>query len=886
MLLEVKLVNVKSYDQAVVKFSEGLNAIIGENGAGKTTLLEAVGFALFDSLPYKISEFIKRGEKKGEVSVKLAGPDGRIYTVVRKFGESGTTDYYVQDSELGRIAEGKGEVRDWIRDTFKIDIDPPSLFENAIGVAQGKMTSQFLETPSVREAIFSPIIGVDGYKKAYEKAREYEKFLEEKLNEINAKIIELKVHISRKDILLTKKRELEETLGKLSKKEEEINKLISPIREKVEELERLAKEISLLKPEAERLKERGTNLIKITKKLQEELEGLEELEKKLESVREMYFKYLEAEKEEIELENQLKKILDEIEKLEELSEESIRLKEQLNLLKERLKEVEEAAKELEKILPLAEEEEKLIEEINRIERSERLKKEISQQIDFISKSLQDKKHQLEVLSEKERMVRQIEEAVRKLQSIEELKENLVKKISKFKTELKLKKDQLEKMEHDKCPILDTDCEKIVEARAKLLREVEHLSNQIAELEKKSIKVQQLAEKKKEAETKLNRLRGELKQKNSLLREIDEHKNRLNKMKEELEKLEKDITRRKSVEERLKVIRGSVAKKEQLTAIVSARDSIVNEIGKGEEKLKAITMDLSRLKELKMIEDQIKKELKEVRETKMSCRQGYEYYTSISKKIEDKPKIERELRDVKKELLETNSKLKIVEGKLKEVERKFSDEEYKHLRVKLERLSGELKSVRTEIEGLKRNLKDVNAELEEVEKKEKLLNEVENKKHGFERKYRFIKDMREVFKAAIPEMTKAYVEAVSVEANRIFCELMEDYGWDLRWEEDFGIKARYMGREIDFAQMSGGEQMCAALAVRLALLKITSSLGIVFFDEPTQNMDEHRRRNFASQIGRIKGFRQIFVISHDDTFEEMVENAVKIVKERGTSRVVA
>jgi len=80
-------------------------------------------------------------------------------------------------------------------------------------------------------------------------------------------------------------------------------------------------------------------------------------------------------------------------------------------------------------------------------------------------------------------------------------------------------------------------------------------------------------------------------------------------------------------------------------------------------------------------------------------------------------------------------------------------------------------------------------------------------------------------------------------------------------------------------------MCAALAVRLALLKITSSLGLAFFDEPTQNMDEYRRRNFASQIGRIKGFRQIFVISHDDTFEEMVENAVKIVKERGTSRVV-
>jgi exonuclease SbcC len=94
----------------------------------------------------------------------------------------------------------------------------------------------------------------------------------------------------------------------------------------------------------------------------------------------------------------------------------------------------------------------------------------------------------------------------------------------------------------------------------------------------------------------------------------------------------------------------------------------------------------------------------------------------------------------------------------------------------------------------------------------------------------------------------------------------------------------MGREIDFAQMSGGEQMCAALSIRLALLRILSNVEIVFFDEPTQNMDESRRRNFASQLSRIEGFRQIFVISHDDTFEEMVENAIKVRKVNGVSVV--
>jgi exonuclease SbcC len=70
-------------------------------------------------------------------------------------------------------------------------------------------------------------------------------------------------------------------------------------------------------------------------------------------------------------------------------------------------------------------------------------------------------------------------------------------------------------------------------------------------------------------------------------------------------------------------------------------------------------------------------------------------------------------------------------------------------------------------------------------------------------------------------------------------------------------------------------MAAALAVRLALLKELSDLRIAFFDEPTTNMDEERRRNLAQQIGRVKDFDQLFVISHDDAFEGFTDQVVYI-----------
>ncbi len=81
-------------------------------------------------------------------------------------------------------------------------------------------------------------------------------------------------------------------------------------------------------------------------------------------------------------------------------------------------------------------------------------------------------------------------------------------------------------------------------------------------------------------------------------------------------------------------------------------------------------------------------------------------------------------------------------------------------------------------------------------------------------------------------------------------------------------------------------MVAALAVRLALLQGMSAVDVAFFDEPTANLDPERRANLAQQIARIKGFSQLVVISHDDTFEQDTGHVIHIGKdERGYSQVM-
>jgi exonuclease SbcC len=144
-------------------------------------------------------------------------------------------------------------------------------------------------------------------------------------------------------------------------------------------------------------------------------------------------------------------------------------------------------------------------------------------------------------------------------------------------------------------------------------------------------------------------------------------------------------------------------------------------------------------------------------------------------------------------------------------------------------------------------------------------------------------LRGVLRDAGPKVTQALVVAISQQAARLYADIMADHTARLQWTEDYEILLTTSGRERTFQQLSGGEQMASALAVRLALLREVSGIDVAFFDEPTANLDDQRRDNLAEQILNVRGLSQLFVISHDDTFERDTDHVVRVVKEHGISR---
>ncbi len=191
----------------------------------------------------------------------------------------------------------------------------------------------------------------------------------------------------------------------------------------------------------------------------------------------------------------------------------------------------------------------------------------------------------------------------------------------------------------------------------------------------------------------------------------------------------------------------------------------------------------------------------------------------------------------------------------------TDKHHAELRVKLEAARTRERQLAAEIERFAETRKTLRGEFQERERLETV--------------FETTKFIRDTLKEAAPRVARNYVHHVSIEAAQMLREIMGDAEKTLRWGEDYAITLEEGGFERPFNSLSGGEQMAAALAVRLGLLKQLSDIRVAFFDEPTANMDAERRENFAMQLGRITHFDQLFVISHDDTFDQYVDNVITL-----------
>jgi DNA repair protein SbcC/Rad50 len=257
--------------------------------------------------------------------------------------------------------------------------------------------------------------------------------------------------------------------------------------------------------------------------------------------------------------------------------------------------------------------------------------------------------------------------------------------------------------------------------------------------------------------------------------------------------------------------------------------------------------------------------------------GYREHLEAASLAATLPERERETEEAERALAARVREAEAAQREHEQALRAYDRERHDAERLALTLARERAATAAAQLEAASERERALSAEIARLDEVRESLREEFREKERLEAVYEATDFIRDTLRKAGPLVTESYLYNISIDANHLFREITGEGGRALKWTRDYDIVLEEGGHERPFVNLSGGEQMVAALSVRLALLKQLSDIRVAFFDEPTVNMDAERRERLAHQIGQVRDFDQLFVISHDDTFEEAVDHVVAITR---------
>jgi len=880
-ITKIELEDIKSHAHFSETFQRGTTAITGENGAGKTSIIEAIAWTLFDLLDYKKDDFVRRGAKKGTARVTFeSGLDEREYTVYRDTG----TGYFVYDNQLkARIADKKEEVTRFLWQHLGVEAgtDLEALFRRAIGVPQGTFTAIFLETPTERKKAFDKLLKVEEYRQGAEKLLQTARFVEQK-------ITETKIRIGRAEGELARFETVEEELKNFAAQAEALQKSLTEIEKNAAEKSEIVKKyseteakVNELKTAFDKVQNEKTRAEFLVAQKENELKQAESAAQKIKAVEADYNAHLNAL-------GKLKELERERSEREKLNIEQRKIETaQINVaaekkrFEENLEKAQAAHKEIEKLNPLVEEQETrektrddLIEQIAKIRSKEEEAKRLDAKMNDLRAKYTRNKEQIKENETKSA-------AAKDYEALQKRDSEITHEITRCRAKLEHDEQFQAEIKNGLCPILSQKClnlkpgetlegflnNRFIITRS-LIQTLEIEQRSIAE----SLKVAREAEKYSAALDNLKAReieiaeegKGYRAEKENLLKDIGDK-----------EKLQKDLA---ETENALKNL-GNPKAKIQLLEAETKREMVIR------EKLSEIEKNLERLESDKRILTEQLESYKDLDANWTQFSSERDRTASAHREFLANENAAKALPEREKEFAAASADLKAFVVNLEQAEKDFRAAEslydrelHQREKFALSEAEKQQAETRANLSNAERQKANAARELERLAEIRKAMQAEFQEKERLEKVYETTDFIRETLKKSAPLVAKNYIYYVSLEANQMFREISGNAERTLKWTEDYGIVLEENGHERPFVNLSGGEQMAAALSVRLALLKQLSDVRLAFFDEPTTNMDAARRERLAEQISHIterKTFDQLFVISHDDTFEGYVDNVVSV-----------
>ena len=920
IIKRVQLENYRSHSNTTVEFTRGVNLILGKNGRGKTSILEAISTVMFNTKDRSGKEtgksYIKFGEKSSKVEIDFIANDGREYNLKTEFFKTKPKKQALKDM-IG--SEYDGDIQEKLEELCGIKKGFEETYENIVIAKQNEFINIFKDSGTTREKTFNKIFNTQIYKEMYdsflkeavdkykEKVKDLDKeitFLKENMEDKEQitnflkeeKDIEKNLQDNFKNIIVVSKN-LENEIKDYETTEIELNNLIKNIKD---EENKIKKYLNILKENIIEAKQAKKAKIIVKETEKSYLEYLE-IENRLKDLRENLDNLLDEQKLNIQYQNNIKilklnneNLKTDIINLEEnISKNSVKkeiLESEISELK--IKE-EDLDLKLKKYIILLDELEKL-EDFKDKKLEDKLKK--TTEIDILKKELVSKNDLFKTIN--------IEELEKKLSNFQELEKELKlleeQKII-FETEIKTLKKSSKELTDKICPFLNEKCQNLEDKEAgdyfssKISIKTEDLENLKKNIEEKTqilVEKEVFENKKKqyfELEKSIKDLELSLKNEEINLKEIElDIKNLdmdIQKLIENQEFKNSQMLREKKKELEVELRNLNLDEKREnlknlLENLEIEKEKILKNQNSIESNLKEISEFLNKIKEdtNKNIES-IKSEIKTFENKLDDLKNPYNEYLKNNVLAEDLDNLLLKVDKNIKELYSLRTDKNLLKEKVSNLEEKIKNikidelkEKYDIIKEELNEINKKLGSSQEKIENYKKILEKISSQ---EEKQKKLLIEFKKLENKFNKASLIRNEVGQMGRAISKYMLSGISNIASVNFNKITGRT-ERIEWSNEEKDKYAVYLVGQERKIAFEQLSGGEQVSVAIAIRGTMTEYFTNSKFMILDEPTNNLDTERKKLLAEYMGEIlNNLEQSIIVTHDDTFREMAEKIIEL-----------
>ncbi len=303
------------------------------------------------------------------------------------------------------------------------------------------------------------------------------------------------------------------------------------------------------------------------------------------------------------------------------------------------------------------------------------------------------------------------------------------------------------------------------------------------------------------------------------------------------------------------------------------DVLRKSIKKLEGEIKDLIPQIEKLDNVSDEKDNLLKEGKEIDEIISEKVFIQEQYSNYEYEYRQKDSFKSKLADIRSERDELKIKIESIKTNVAD----YNPDKHSSLKTQLDKQIELVSTLKENLRNEKEKLELLKPKLDRYEKSSIELNDISDKLKKEDEISGTIDLVRNYMREIPPLLIERYLIHVNYDANAILHDMTDLYD-EMQWTNEYELT---MDGKV-FRQLSGGEEMTAAICIRLALLKNLSKIDFAIFDEPTDGLDEIHRGRLGEMIARVTGFKQLIVISHDSAFDAVIENTIHVHKDNGVS----